>query len=311
LRTYRRKHSFSARKALALIVGASVMMLIIPRAWSGKLLSLVQILVPFQDAATAAADSAGNVLASDSQPVPVERFEQLRLEKEAAERRLAAISLKAQQLENEVVLLTAARQWNAGGQSLGAQGKLLPARVVAQDLLPWRAARTINVGLLQGVAPGSPVTSHELSIDRGTSDGLTGGQAILLGESLVGFVDQAGSHIARVKLISDVDVQMKVRIGRMEGEVFQSQDRYYWLVGKGQGAMEIRDVEAREAQEGLIRSGDMVLSDPRSDTLPAAMAIGRIKAVMPDRDNPLFAILLVEPATSTDSLRQVYVYLRH
>jgi cell shape-determining protein MreC len=284
-------------------------MLVIPRAWSAKLLSLVQVFVPFQDAAILTADSVAEGFGPTAPPVPSEQFEQIQREKEAAERRFAAVSLRAQQLENQVVLLTAAREWNAGGQPLGAQGKLLPARVVAEDLLPWRSARTINVGLLQGVAPGSTVTSHELDIDRGTADGIAGGQAILLGESLLGFVDEAGSHIARVKLLSDVDVQMKVRIGRLEGDAFQSLDRYYWLIGKGRGQMQIRDVEAKEVQGGIIRTGDMVLSDPQSDSLPAAMVIGRITHIESDRDNPLFAILTVEPAVAPDSLRRVYVYL--
>jgi cell shape-determining protein MreC len=112
-----------------------------------------------------------------------------------------------------------------------------------------------------------------------------------------------------VKLVSDVDVQMKVRIGRIADEGFQSADRYFWLTGKGRGRMEIRDVEAREVQDGLIRTGDMVMSDPRSDALPAAMAIGRVSHIESDRDNPLFAILTVEATVATDSLRRVYVYL--
>jgi len=105
-----------------------------------------------------------------------------------------------------------------------------------------------------------------------------------------------------------VSVGLKVRIGRFSGNRFETVDRYFWLAGRGGGWMEIRDVEAADVESGAVKVGDIVLSDPLSEMLPAAMTIGRVASITPDRDNPLFAILLIESAVSESSLQRVYVY---
>ena len=52
MRTGRRHRS----TYLAVLVVITLVALALPRAWTGKLMSLTQVLVPFQDAATATAD---------------------------------------------------------------------------------------------------------------------------------------------------------------------------------------------------------------------------------------------------------------
>ena len=102
--------------------------------------------------------------------------------------------------------------------------------------------------------------------------------------------------------------QMKVRIGRLTEKGFVTREPYFWLTGRGGAVMEIRDVDRRDVQEKHIQVGDIVLSDPMSDMLPAAMTIGRITAIEPDRNNPLLSILTVHSEVDEASLRRVYVY---
>lgn len=294
--------------------------ILFPQRWTGGLISLVQVVVPFQDAATVAADAVSSLGDVRPSSVPSEAHEALTREKAALEHQGAALAARVEELEGEVSLLTATRMWSVAGQRLGASGRLIPARVISQDLLPWRSSRLLNAGSVQGVQDGAAVTSHVFTVDRGEDAKLRTGLAILQGETLVGTIEHTGTHTSRVKLLSDVSVQMKVRIGRWTGDRtpvrdsnlalsrFVLLDRYFWMSGRGSGRMEVRDVERKDVETGVIHVGDTVLSDPQSDVLPAAMTIGKITDASSDRDNPLFAVLTIASAVPEASLRRVYIY---
>jgi len=297
------------RRTLVLVLaGISATAWLLPASWTGKLISLVQVLVPFQHAvATTSSAVTGSALGGD-EAVSSLAHQAVRRENEALRHRLASLSLRNRELEDQVQLLEATRRWEVEGRSIGARGRLIPARIVTEDLLSWRTSRLINAGTLQGVSRGDAVASQYFAIDEGQGGGVGDGMAILLGESLVGLVEQAGTHASRVKMLSDVSVEMKVRLGRFAADRFLLHDGYYWLVGKGGGRMEIRDVDKRDVETGAIAVGDVVLSDPRSELLPTALIIGRVGEITTDRRKPLFAILTIESAADLNSLQRVYVY---
>ncbi|MDO8631730.1 MAG: rod shape-determining protein MreC [Phycisphaerales bacterium] len=305
----RQSETSSPRKILVGLLTLSMILFLLPLRWTNRLISLVQLLVPVQDAATVAGDSTVRALSGGgSNAVSPEVFAATRRQQAALEHQTAALSARVEELENEVKVLTAARLWNVGGRRIGSQGRLIPARAVTGDVLPWRSSRLVTAGSLQGVSPDAAVVSNEFTVDQGEPARLRGGLAILLGEAFVGVVEQVGTHTSRVKLLSDPSVQMKVRIGRFEDEAFTLADGYFWLVGRGGGRMEIRDVEARSIESGAVRVGDVVLSDSTNANLPAAMTIGKVARIAPDRDNPLFAHLAVESAVAKRDLNRVYVY---
>lgn len=299
----------STRKTyLVVLLVASIVMVVIPSAFSGKLISLVQILIPFQHGAAIAGDAIDGALDDGGRPVSRDTYDELQRKKAALEHRVAALAMRVEDLEREVDILTATRLWNAEGGGIGTLGKLIPAEIIAGDLLPWRSSQLVNAGTLKGVDRGSPVTSCEFTIDEGKAGGVSDGMAVLLGEVFIGHVEQAGTHAARVRLLSDVGMESKVRIGRFTDDGFASLDSYFWLTGRGSGIMEIGDAQKRDVDAGLIAVGDFVLSDPSTGALPTAMTIGKISAIEPDRDNPLHSILTIEGAVDVSSLRRVYVY---
>ncbi len=279
-----------------------------PAAWTGRLISLVQVIVPFQHVLRA--ETAAVAASGDS--VSAEAYQQVVRENQALQHQIASLSVRGHELEREVDLLTATRLWEVDGYRLGAGGTLIPAGVVADDLLPWRSSRLINSGRLQGVRRGAAVTSSCFWIDKGEAAGVQGGMAILLRETLVGVVDRVGTHTSRIKLLSDPAVQMKVRIGRFTDGVFEVAadnvtDRY-WLTGSGDGVMLIVDVDRRDTDSGRLAVGDVVLSDPDSTDLPAALTIGEITSINPDRNNPLLVSLGVSSSVAADELDRVYVF---
>jgi len=305
----RSHHRFrSYRNLVITLVVASCGVMLLPSRWTGGWLSLLEVLVPFQDALTASADAAADALAGAEEDVPRSKYAELEMERDAVRRRNAALTMRIEDLEREIDLLTATRLWGGDDQRLGARGRLIPARVVTSDVLPWRSSRLINAGSSQGVHEGAPVVSRLLRIDRGNEDGVESGMAILLAEALIGIVEDAGPHIARMKLLSDATVEMKVRVGRFTDQGFRPTEGLYWLTGKGGERMEIRGIDRRDVESGLIKVGDVVLSDYTGGMLPAPMTIGAIAAILPDHEQPLLSIGEVRSSVDTAALRRVYVF---
>jgi len=270
-------------------------------------MSLVQVLVPFQHGVQLATDAVTPVHPDDVPRDPGEMAAVVR-ERAALRNQVASLEVRVADLESENRLLSGTRLWSVEGERIGAQGRLIPGRVVTSDLLAWRASQLLNIGRLSGVGAGDAVVSGHFWIDRGEDAALRGGLAVLLAETLVGFVEEVGSHTSRVKLLSDPTVEMKVRVGRFVGEAFEAEAQAFWLVGRGQGLMEIREVDQRDVERGVIRTGDTVLSDPFSTNLPAAMVIGSVADAVPDRARPLLVNLTVSPAVEPSALRRVYVF---
>jgi len=146
--------------------------------------------------------------------------------------------------------------------------------------------------------------------------------AVLLGEYLVGEVEHAVTHAARVRLLSDPASKLKIQIGRFAdpiteepggGPVFKVVREASWLVGVGDGRMEIRDLDSEDdtdedSTDGRVLVGDTVTSHPSNQLAPAALVVGEIIEIHPDRRNPLLCIATVKSPLDESELRRVYVY---
>jgi len=308
-RAHRKKTGSGIRRLVAGLLTASVVLVLLPESWTTGLMSLVQVLVPFQDGASETIAPITRAVRLDDATYRTEDFQKIADRNAALVHTVSALSLRVQELEAENDLLSATRLWNPDGHRFGSSGRLIPGRMIVSDMLAWRSSRLLNAGTLQGVRQGQGVVSRYFSLDRGEADGVADGMAILLKESLIGFVEDVGTHTARVRLLGDVSTEMKVRIGRIlpDGPP-ETLDRYYWLTGTTKGLMEIRDVEGKDVDAGLIAIGDIVLAPAVAGRLPTAMCIGEIQSIRVDRDNPLLSILSIASRVDYDSLSRVYVF---
>ncbi len=294
---------------LVLAVAAAALLLL-PRRWTHRLVGLVEPLVPLQEAATAAADGLADVLRAPEAAVPRAEYDALHRAYEGAVHEAAALALRVAQLEEEVAILTAIRTWTVEGARIGAAGQLIPARVISGDVHGWRDSRLVGAGSAQGVARGMAAVSHlySVEVEGSTAEEIREGLAILLREAVVGVVEQAGLGTARVRLIGDVGMETKVRVGRRQEGGFAVQSRFFWLEGLGRGIMRMRDVDRRDVDSGAVAAGDVVLCDSGFAGLPVPMVLGWITLVEPDLHNPLLSIATVEAAVPAGELRRVYVY---
>jgi len=300
---YRTKRRITTRRLLGTLLAVSIVGLLLPTQITGGLLNLVQVLVPLQAGLTRAADRTAETISSQVDSVSAEEHARLERRAESLRNMVAVQSARIASLEQANRELTGIRE-----RGLGPRGMLIPARVVARDLLGWRQSGLIDAGTLRGVHRGAAVATRSPLLDVGSRDGLTDGMAVLAAEVLVGWVEQAGTHTARVKLLTDPASRMPVTIGRFEQTGFTAVPAEFWMVGAGAGRMKVIEVDHRyvEGQAQAVQTGDLITTLPDDPALPAALTIGTIAEITRDTENGLLYTLTVESA-APQAMRRVYV----
>lgn len=282
----------------ALLLGAAVCLLL-PAPLTRWMMNLVQVLVPFQDAATRASDSVSDaVSAAVAPPVPRAEHESTLARNQALEHTVTALRTKIDGLERTNQELAAIRRG-------GMPGRLIPARVVAREVLAWRESDLLDAGTLRGIRASASVISDHFAVNLGVTDGAAAGQAVLAAEVFVGTIEYAGTHTARVRRVTDPATRMAVLVAPPDHGPL---DAEFWLVGAGGGEARIQDVDHRYVKnKGGIEVGHRVLTPRDDERLPVSMVIGTVSAIEPDPRNPLLFSLTVCPAVEPDRLRRVYV----
>ncbi len=276
------------RIAAVLLLGSGIAVLL-PTGITRRVSDALQVLVPFQDGVNRVAELAA------PPPTDTRQIDGLRF---------MADSFAAQnrKLRDDVEQLTRVR-----GRGLGRRGRLIPARVVADDAASWRRSKLILGGTRSGVTRQSGVLTSTFSVDLGSEGGVPTGSAVLAAEVLIGVVEHAGTYTSRVRLLSDPQTRMPVAIGRVQDGAFSGPDAAFWLMGTGRGGIEIRDVHHRYVTEGSIRVGDTVLTRTDEVTLPPSITIGVIGEILTDPGNGLLFVLEVTSPVDVEDVRNVYV----
>ena len=143
-----------------------------------------------------------------------------------------------------------------------------------------------------------------LMIDRGESAGVQTGDAVVVGEYLIGRIEQVGMATANVQLITTVDTSLKVRI--LPPNVgFGQEATPEWIRRDNDGDGFIRQVPANASP----RIGDLAhLSDERWPAAAQGFVVGQVTEVVPDPSNPkLFSIVRIVPLPAFESLHEVTV----
>lgn len=296
-----------SRPALfGILMAASAVAVLLPPRWTTPLKGVAQLLVPAQDVARSAAH-----LASQS----VERVG--RVDEGAGHTvdsltmELASVAAALEQARAENERLRAMRN----GQ-LPQAVPVLPARIVARDVVAERDSALIARGSARGVNSGDWVTAR-FFIDAGTRAGVDVGHAVLTEHCLLGRVEQVSPYMARVQLFSDLDSpRVEVRVGAMEGKALKFVDYPCSLRGAGKQRMVIDGVDYRIVNVGedegrgakrRIGIGDLVFSAPGQLGLPQPILIGRVVTMTEDARKRLVYNIEVEPIKAVDETRDVFV----
>lgn len=192
-------------------------------------------------------------------------------------------------------------------------GRLIPSDVISRDSLAYRRVDTINHGDNSGATLGQFVTSA-IYLDRGSDDGLKLKRNVFALESLAGQIVWVGPYTSRVRLLTDPNSRIRVRVARIRPDAPQnpvglSQD-LYTLEGAGPDGMFIQQVDYRQVTSGAIKVGDLIVAEPSPDLPRQAMSLrraGRIAAIQRG-STQVVCTLKVSPLADLNRLNHLYVF---
>jgi cell shape-determining protein MreC len=298
----------SPRAIFVLLLLLSAAGLWMPREWSDAMKHPVQVIVPGDDLLFAIGHGA---MESTSRLDDTAR--EARLEREAMMHELASQIAVAEQLRQENARLRGLRE-----KYVAPALPILPAKVVAWDIVSWRDSLLLARGSSRGAGLQDWVASR-LFVNEGGESGVAEGQAVLARECLLGRIEQASPYMARVQLLSDVDSpRIQVQIGAVAGQKVEFVNYPCSLRGMGRGRMVIEDVpyqyvQSDETDEGArgggrkIRAGDLVYSAADQLGLPVPLIIGKVAGLEKNPKKRLVYTVSVEPAAAIADIREVFI----
>ncbi len=154
-------------------------------------------------------------------------------------------------------------------------GVLLPVTVIARDDAPYVQA---------------------ITIDRGTGGGVHDGSIVVTHKGLVGRVEHANPTSSKVRLISDINSQVAVRL--------QTQARTTGVL-RGQSLPNALVIAYIPQTDG-VKMGDMVITSGLGEVFPEGLVVGKVARVERNDADP-FQLAVVEPANGMDKLERLYV----
>lgn len=195
--------------------------------------------------------------------------------------------------------------------------KLIPARIVAGDSLPYGWTRLVNAGEKKSVRPNMAVTTRCLLTDR--AEKMPKNLAVLSGESLVGRLIESAAFTARLQLLTDRGFVISAHIKRIidynKPRTVQQYDRLRKLtpqtnrpidvlvIGDGAGGLIASEVK----KVHNIRLGDRLQTRPNSFELSVALEMGTVIKILDDPKHPGMVTLHIKPTAEMPSLREVFI----
>lgn len=197
--------------------------------------------------------------------------------------------------------------------------KLISARVVAADSLPYGFGRLLNAGSRNGAADGLAVTTRTLWTNRRKK--LPQNFAILSDSAFVGKLMETKAFTARMQMVNDRGFKIVANIHRRINpratppRKVQFGDRMKTLTaannfpisvyacGDGATGLIVSNVPRRHN----ILPGDVLRTKPNDALLPAIIEIGVVDSVTPSPKHSGMVNLHVKPSADLPSLREVYI----
>lgn len=155
----------------------------------------------------------------------------------------------------------------------------------------------VVVSEVVGVSP-DPF-SHEIIINKGESDGVTVGQAILDAEGLMGQVIQTSQFTSRVLLVSDSSHAVPVEVVRNGLRAV--------LLGTGQSS-ELDLVHVPDTAD--IREGDMLVSSGLGGRFPRGYPVAEVSSITKEAGEPFVSIKASPEARLSQSRLVLVVFQR-
>lgn len=233
--------------------------------------------------------------------------------------RLEQLVLENQLLKNEISHL----RLGSGGEELkdllSFDFQIIPARVIFRSPSTWDNTLWINVGELTNKQLGKQVVQKN--------------SPVIVKKSVVGMVDYVGNRQSRVRLITNSDLSLSVRVhrkigqevrllakGELQGRAEQVGNREYILRGIGFN-YDYGDKEgpARDLRTGIpegkggpavliLKKGDLLVTSGLDGVFPAGLHVASIQKIFPLKEGDYYFELEARPTVENlDHLSTVFV----
>ena len=133
--------------------------------------------------------------------------------------------------------------------------------------------------------------SHQIVIDKGTSDGVYEGQPVLDANGIVGQVLHVAATTSRILLITDITHAVPVRVSRNNVR----------LVASGSGELENLSIHHMPHNTDL-RVGDLLISSGLGQVFPEGYPLAIVSSIVKDEGRP-FAQVTATPIALLDRLK--------
>jgi len=157
------------------------------------------------------------------------------------------------------------------------------------------AWKGVNFVLADVVVVSTDGARRELVVNRGQEDGLTLGQFVLSDESVIGTICAVDARTARVRLITDTESKMAVKI---EGS---NADRI--MQGDGRSSAKVLLVPTTQK----VQTGALVYAQKKPAFLGTPVIVGTVSECTGNKENPLLWNITVTPACDIERLTDVAV----
>ncbi len=141
-------------------------------------------------------------------------------------------------------------------------------------------------------------TCGELLINRGKEDSLAEGQFVLGESSIIGTVHSVGSHVAKVKLITDPESKMPVSIANLDVKRV--------MKGSGDHSAEVCLLPTKYK----IETGDIVWARKKPGLLNGSLIVGTVARCKGCDENPSIWEIIVKPSCNIERLNSVTVVVQ-
>lgn len=141
------------------------------------------------------------------------------------------------------------------------------------------------------------IRHSELIINRGQDDGLDKGQFVLSDNSIVGTITDISERTAQVRLFTDPESKIAVKIGATKTERL--------LHGSGNDSAKVKLL----SRKYKIRIGDKVLARKKPGFLDSPIIIGVVAKCRADDVNPTLWDVTVKPVCDIEQLKTVSVII--
>lgn len=163
-----------------------------------------------------------------------------------------------------------------------------------QGLLKLRDNYNLKSTAARIIGRTSDAWSDEVTIDRGSKDGVAAGMAVTDDGGVIGQTVEVSASTSTVRLITDEDsgVSAMVQASRAQG----------MLKGQPDGSLRMDYVPAGSD----VKAGDLVVTSGIGGVFPKGLPLGRVSTVEKTA-NAIYYTILVTPVSSTESNEEVLV----